>query len=63
MKVSYPPFFFECWLYEKVDDDKCKTIVNSGLVTLELVKVEAKQWPQISHPDQGILYFKIPNFI
>jgi hypothetical protein len=53
LKVSYPPFFFESWFYDKINDENCLTAINSGIVSLQFTKLESKTWPQLFHPDHG----------
>lgn len=48
-KVAYPPFYFECWLNDKIDDDKSLVSINNGIVSLELFKVEDKRWTSLYH--------------
>jgi dyslexia susceptibility 1 candidate gene 1 protein len=51
LKVSYPPFYFECWLNAKIDDDKSLLSINDGIVSLELFKLEEKIWESLHNND------------
>lgn len=50
-KLSYPPFLFECWFYDKVTDANCVAIVSNGIISLQFFKFKEATWPQLFHPE------------
>ncbi|UJR38004.1 hypothetical protein I4U23_030686 [Adineta vaga] len=48
-KVSFPPFFYEVFLYDLVDDDKSRSVVQNGFVEVTLTKQFPRKWNQLSH--------------
>ncbi|CAF2135017.1 unnamed protein product [Rotaria magnacalcarata] len=50
LKVSFPPFFYEVFLYDFVNDDKSRIIVQNGFVEVTLTKQNPRKWNQLSHP-------------
>nr|CAB3238462.1 EKN1 protein [Phallusia mammillata] len=53
IKVSYPPFLFECVLYAGVDDDKSVATIRDGCVTFSLPKQEPEIWTQLQSSQAG----------
>ncbi|CAF0793962.1 unnamed protein product [Brachionus calyciflorus] len=51
IKVSYPPFLFECWFYERVNDDNSIAVVKNGIISLQFNKAEENTWPSLFHKD------------
>ncbi|GFR58882.1 dyslexia susceptibility 1 candidate gene 1 protein homolog [Elysia marginata] len=51
LKVSYPPYLFECLLAAAVDCTKGSAQVGNGAVTFKLYKKEAVLWYSLQHPD------------
>ncbi|CAF1135860.1 unnamed protein product [Rotaria sordida] len=49
LKVSFPPFFYEVFLYDLIDDDKSRIVVQNGFVEITLTKQIARKWNQLSH--------------
>ncbi|CAF3440568.1 unnamed protein product [Rotaria sp. Silwood1] len=49
LKVSFPPFFYEVFLYDLIDDDKSKIIVQNGFVEVTLTKQIPRKWNQLAH--------------
>lgn len=47
LKVSYPPYLFECLLYAPVDDGDSVAQVGNGAVVFKLLKKEEDKWPQL----------------
>ena len=60
-KLSYPPFLFECWFYDKIKDEKGVAVVNNGIISLQFLKFSEKTWPTLFHPEFGKEIF--PNDI
>ncbi|XP_064621063.1 dynein axonemal assembly factor 4-like [Lineus longissimus] len=51
LKVSYPPYFFECLLFAPVDDDKSSAQIGNGAVLFRLQKQEVVLWDQLYSTD------------
>ncbi|GFN83463.1 dyslexia susceptibility 1 candidate gene 1 protein homolog [Plakobranchus ocellatus] len=51
LKVSYPPYLFECLLAAVVDCTKGSAQVGNGAVTFKLYKKEPVLWRTLRHPD------------
>lgn len=51
IKVSYPPFLFECWFNEKINDDNSVVVVKNGIISLQFSKAEETLWPDLFHKD------------
>ncbi|KAK3755884.1 hypothetical protein RRG08_056152 [Elysia crispata] len=51
LKVSYPPYLFECLLAASVDSSKGSAQVGNGAVTFKLYKNEPVLWKSLQHPD------------
>ncbi|CAF4472011.1 unnamed protein product [Rotaria sp. Silwood2] len=49
LDVSFPPFFYEVFLYDLIDDDKSRIIVQNGFVEVTLTKQISRKWNQLSH--------------
>ncbi|XP_022331468.2 dynein axonemal assembly factor 4-like [Crassostrea virginica] len=49
IKVSYPPYFFECFLHESVDDISSTAQIGNGAVVFKLQKKEPQLWNQLHH--------------
>lgn len=47
IKVSFPPYLFECFLFGSVDDRNSKAQVGNGAVTFSLQKKEPEIWSQL----------------
>ncbi|XP_053405308.1 dynein axonemal assembly factor 4-like [Mercenaria mercenaria] len=47
LKVSYPPYLFECLLYAPVEDGDSVAQVGNGAVVFKLLKKEGDKWPQL----------------
>lgn len=56
-QVSFPPFLFECWLYDTIQDEEGSAIVNNGIISLRFSKQEEKLWPNLFHTDHGNFHF------
>lgn len=50
-KVSYAPFFFECWFSEQVVDEECSAIVSNGVISLKFNKMFERTWPELFHSE------------
>nr|XP_014282518.2 dynein assembly factor 4, axonemal [Halyomorpha halys] len=48
MKVHFPPFLFECCLFEPINEDESKCTIVEGEAVFELVKNENKVWPTLN---------------
>lgn len=44
IKASYPPYIFEAFLFNKVEDAKSKATFGNGIIKFQLVKKNAIQW-------------------
>lgn len=44
IKVSYPPYLFEAFLHNKVQDKKSKATFGNGVIKFKLVKKNPLQW-------------------
>ncbi|XP_046357216.2 dynein axonemal assembly factor 4-like [Haliotis rufescens] len=53
IKVSYPPYIFECLLKCPVDDAQSSANVGNGTVVFKLKKKEQKVWGQLQSDDAG----------
>ncbi|XP_064608969.1 dynein axonemal assembly factor 4-like [Liolophura sinensis] len=53
LKVSYPPYIFECLLFAPVDDRKSSASVGNGMVLFKLVKKQAAIWTQLQSNDSS----------
>ncbi|XP_005093649.2 dynein assembly factor 4, axonemal [Aplysia californica] len=51
LKVSYPPYLFECLLFAAVDDGKGSAQVGNGAVVFKLYKQEPGLWNRLQSPD------------
>ncbi|XP_048734697.1 dynein axonemal assembly factor 4-like [Ostrea edulis] len=49
IKVSYPPYFFECFLCESVDDVSSTAQIGNGAVVFKLQKKEPQLWNHLHH--------------
>ena len=47
IKVNYPPFLFEVYLYAPVVEERCTAKVGNGVVNFVLVKQEPGVWGQL----------------
>ncbi|WAR00965.1 DAAF4-like protein, partial [Mya arenaria] len=47
LKISYPPYLFECFLYAPVRDTDSVAQVGNGAVIFKLLKQDADKWPQL----------------
>ncbi|CAH1400508.1 unnamed protein product [Nezara viridula] len=48
IKVHFPPFLFECCLYEPINEDESKCTIVEGEAVFELAKNEEKVWPTLN---------------
>ncbi|KAJ8252417.1 hypothetical protein COCON_G00217290 [Conger conger] len=48
LKVSFPPFLFEVFLFEPIDDDKSVAQIGNGVVIFTLHKKNEGIWEQLS---------------
>jgi hypothetical protein len=55
LKVSYPPFYFECWFHDNIVDENVSAIINNGIIALKFKKATEGMWPSLFHPDSGNL--------
>jgi len=55
IKVSYPPFLFECWFHDKIADENVSAIINNGIIALTFKKATDGLWPTLFHQDFGNL--------
>ncbi|XP_048584128.1 dynein axonemal assembly factor 4 isoform X1 [Nematostella vectensis] len=51
LKVSYPPYLFEVFLFAPVEDVKGKAAIGNGVVVFSLVKKEAGIWESLQPAD------------
>ncbi|ESP00556.1 hypothetical protein LOTGIDRAFT_112670 [Lottia gigantea] len=51
LKVSYPPYIFECLLSHPVDDEGSSAQLGNGAVIFKLKKTESIEWSQLQSPD------------
>ncbi|XP_031558123.1 dynein assembly factor 4, axonemal-like [Actinia tenebrosa] len=58
IKVSYPPYLFECFLFAPVEDVKGKATVGNGAVVFSLIKKEAGIWSSLQAPQAEDKEFK-----
>lgn len=42
---------FECWFYEKINDDNSIVVVKNGIISLQFSKAEDVLWPDLFHND------------
>ncbi|XP_035810673.1 dynein assembly factor 4, axonemal isoform X2 [Amphiprion ocellaris] len=47
LKVSFPPYLFEAFLFEPVDEDRSSAKVGNGVALISLPKRINKQWDQL----------------
>ena len=47
IKVNYPPYLFEVYLYAEVVEERCTARVGNGVVEFRLVKREAGMWGRL----------------
>ncbi|KAL1007281.1 hypothetical protein UPYG_G00084490 [Umbra pygmaea] len=47
LKVHFPPFLFEAFLSEPIDDDKSSGKIGNGVAVFTLKKKEQRQWEQL----------------
>ncbi|KAL4227531.1 Dynein assembly factor 4 [Mactra antiquata] len=47
LKVSFPPYLFECFLYDTVEDTDSVAQVGNGTVVFKVLKKEPGKWPQL----------------
>ena len=52
-KISYAPFFFECWFSGIVRDEECTAVVNNGIISLTFNKQDEKEWTDLFHSEHG----------
>ncbi len=57
LQISFPPFFYEVFLYDLIDDDQSRIIVQNGFVEVTLTKQNLRKWNQLSHIQSGYSYF------
>ncbi|KAK2164851.1 hypothetical protein LSH36_58g16015 [Paralvinella palmiformis] len=50
IKVHYPPYLFESFLFEPVYDQKSTAQVGNGVVVFKLEKQTPSVWGQLQHP-------------
>jgi hypothetical protein len=62
LQVSFPPFFCEVFLYDLIDDDKSRIIVQNGFVEVTLTKRIPKKWNQLSHVQSGLYFIFYSRF-
>ncbi|XP_004687827.1 PREDICTED: dyslexia susceptibility 1 candidate gene 1 protein isoform X1 [Condylura cristata] len=48
LKVNYPPFLFEVFLYAPIDDESSKAKIGSDTIVFTLYKKEAVMWENLS---------------
>ncbi|KAK3733290.1 hypothetical protein QZH41_011121, partial [Actinostola sp. cb2023] len=51
IKVSYPPYLFEVFLFAPVEDVKNKATIGHGVVVFSLIKKEAGLWSSLQAPE------------
>lgn len=51
LQVSYPPYLFEVFLYDEVEDTKSKATFGNGIITFHLVKRSPVQWNHLLAPE------------
>lgn len=51
LQVSYPPYLFEAFLYDEVEDTKSKATFGNGIITFHLVKRSPVQWNHLLSPE------------
>lgn len=56
-QVSFPPYFYEVFLYDLIDDDKSRIIVQNGFVEVTLTKQNPQKWNQLQHKQSGYYFF------
>ncbi|KAH3858094.1 hypothetical protein DPMN_100713 [Dreissena polymorpha] len=47
LKISYPPYLFECFLYAPVHDSDSVAQIGNGAVVFKLLKKDGEKWPQL----------------
>ena len=45
--MSYPPYLFEAFLHNEVEDKKSKATFGNGVIKFQLVKKNPIQWNQL----------------
>ena len=48
IKVSYPPYLFEVYLYADVVEEQCTARVGNGIIEFRLIKKEAGLWGNLA---------------
>ena len=48
IKVSYPPYLFEVYLYADVIEEQCTARVGNGIIEFRLIKKEAGLWGNLA---------------
>ncbi|KAK2181230.1 hypothetical protein NP493_405g02012 [Ridgeia piscesae] len=51
LKVHYPPYLFECFLFASVYDKKSAAEIGNGVVLFKLEKQEPQIWELLQNPD------------
>ncbi|XP_036391444.1 dynein assembly factor 4, axonemal [Megalops cyprinoides] len=51
IKVSFPPFLFEVFLFDLIDDDKSAAKIGNGVVIFTLYKKNDRMWEQLGMKD------------
>ena len=51
LQVSYPPYLFEAFLYDEVEDTKSKATFGNGIIAFHLVKRSPVQWNHLLAPE------------
>jgi dyslexia susceptibility 1 candidate gene 1 protein len=53
IKIHYPPYFFECFLFAPVDDLASAAEIGNGAAVFKLQKVTEGLWPSLQCEDAG----------
>uniref|UniRef100_A0A667ZYW0 Dynein axonemal assembly factor 4 n=1 Tax=Myripristis murdjan TaxID=586833 RepID=A0A667ZYW0_9TELE len=53
LKVHFPPFLFEAFLFEPVNDDRSSAKIGNGVAALALPKITHKLWEQLMIPNNN----------
>ncbi|KAF8782666.1 Dynein assembly factor 4 like protein [Argiope bruennichi] len=53
LKVSSPPYLWECFLFNSIDPEKSFVRITSDNVSFELQKSMDEVWNDLSHPEAG----------
>ena len=53
IKVHYPPYFFDVWLNQRVNDSTSRAEVGNGAVLFKLEKENEGLWVNLQHPESG----------